>query len=192
MKRKLCFIMSMIFNPKIKLMDEPSTGLDPIARKQSTSNPTIEKTLKMLIKGQMRANGGSTIFTTQTMTEAEALCDRIAIMVNGGLCCITETEKLKKLVGGYHLIVNKKTDNPSLRSISHRDLSPEVAKMAKQGEDIEESENLRFGFVDDDSPNKPFNSEKKKINIRDRKSCENKQIFDCKLTQFLAVFDHWF
>lgn len=98
MKRKLCFIMAMIFNPLVKMLDEPSTGLDPIA----------QKTLKSLIKGQMRANGGSTMFTTQTMTEAESLCDRIAIMVNGGLCCITETEELKKVVGGYHLIVNKK------------------------------------------------------------------------------------
>jgi len=33
MKRKLCFGMTMIMNPKVKLMDEPSTGLDPIARK---------------------------------------------------------------------------------------------------------------------------------------------------------------
>lgn len=51
----------------------------------------------------MRARKGSTVFITQTMNEAEALCDRIAIMVHGGLCCVIPTQKLKKLIGGYNL-----------------------------------------------------------------------------------------
>jgi ABC-type multidrug transport system ATPase subunit len=106
MKRKLCFGMAMISNPKIKFLDEPSTGLDPIARKKS-KNKFIEKILRSILKAQQRANKGSTLFTTQTMTEAELLCDRIAIMVNGGFCCLTNTKELKELAGGYHLIVTK-------------------------------------------------------------------------------------
>lgn len=138
----------------------------------------------MLIKGQMKANGGSTIFTTQTMTEAEALCDRIAIMVNGGLCCITETEKLKKLVGGYHLIVNKKTLKRQ-KSFSQRSVSP---IQAKNFSEIEESDDVRLGFLEDDSPNKLINSRKKKIDLKDQQPLvdnheeknANTGIFDCK------------
>lgn len=67
------------------------------------------------------------------MSEAEALCDRIAIMVNGGLCCITETEKLKKLVGGYILKIVMKShcDNSSYQLLAkHSSLS-----LAKQSDE---------------------------------------------------------
>lgn len=78
----------------------------------------------------MRANNGSTMFITQTMSEAEHLCDRIAIMVNGGLCCITETEKLKKLVGGYNLkVVLKSHEDGS--SFQNNFMAKDIAKDAK-------------------------------------------------------------
>ena len=70
-----------------------------------------------MIKCQQKSNKGSTIFITQTMSEAESLCDRIAIMVNGGLCCITETEKLKQLAGGYHLIISRNSAKVRIQSI---------------------------------------------------------------------------
>lgn len=86
--------------------------------------------MKSLIKAQMKANGGSTIFTTQTMTEAEALCDRIAIMVNGGVCCSTETEKLKELVGGYYLTINRNSHIEKAKGTINN--NPEVKKHEKR------------------------------------------------------------
>jgi len=82
----------------------------------------------------MRANQGSTMFITQTMSEAETLCDRIAIMVNGGLCCISETENLKDLVGGYNLKIVLKSfgENSSYQlnySQSPRNLSQNKLRM---------------------------------------------------------------
>ena len=76
----------------------------------------------------MRANQGSTMFITQTMSEAESLCDRIAIMVNGGLCCITETEKLKKLVGGYNLKIILKSKSQQQNSLKKSPLKQQTSK----------------------------------------------------------------
>lgn len=109
----------------------------------------------------MRSNGGSTIFTTQTMTEAEVLCDRIAIMVNGGLCCITEIENLKKLVGGYHLIVNKK-------SYSTFDKKSSFAPIESEDGKSRNSEDLRLVANNKDDheaskPNRIKNGNKPKI-----------------------------
>lgn len=82
------------------------------------------------------------MFTTQTMTEAEALCDRIAIMVNGGLCCITETEKLKELVGGYHLIINKK--NFKKKKSQKKSISPDKQKSSSRNLNDKNSEDMRL------------------------------------------------
>lgn len=96
MKRKLCIIMCMFSNPKYKFLDEPSTGLDPVARNH----------LRYLIKEQRKyVKDGSTIFTTHTMNEAELLCDRIAILVNGGYSCISNVHDLQRKAAGYNLTI---------------------------------------------------------------------------------------
>jgi ATP-binding cassette subfamily A (ABC1) protein 3 len=96
MKRKLCIAICMFANPKYKFLDEPSTGLDPITRGQ----------LRELIKRQRNFNNGSTIFTTHTMNEAELLCDRIMILVNGGYSCINSAQELKRKSKGYNVKIN--------------------------------------------------------------------------------------
>ena len=68
----------MIGAPSIQFFDEPSTGVDPIARR------FLWKTLKQGV--QLRDS--SVVITTHTMDEAESLCDRIAIMINGEMYCI--------------------------------------------------------------------------------------------------------
>lgn len=93
----------------------------------------------------MRANNGSTMFITQTMSEAEALCDRIAIMVNGGLCCITETEKLKKLIGGYNLKIILKGH---MDASSYQNL---LAKEEAKKDQSKEEENLDLKEADENT-----------------------------------------
>ena len=66
-------MMSAIFNPQYKFLDEPTTGLDPLARKR----------FREIIQFQKKVYGASSVFTTHTMNEAEKTCDRIMILING-------------------------------------------------------------------------------------------------------------
>lgn len=97
MKRKLCFLMSAISNPKYKFLDEITTGLDPMARKRTREIMTFQK----------KIYGASSIFTTHTMNEAEKACDRILILVNGNVCVIDTVANLKRISGGFNLTVEK-------------------------------------------------------------------------------------
>ena len=97
MKRKLSFIISAIFNPLYKFLDEPTTGLDPIARKR----------FREIIDYQKKVYGASTVFTTHTMNEAEKTCDRVLILVNGNTCVLDRVENLRRMTGGYNLTVVK-------------------------------------------------------------------------------------
>ena len=86
MRRKLDIAMSLIGNPQIIFLDEPTTGLDPEARIE------VWKVVKEL------ANGGTTVFlTTQYLEEAEQLADRIAILHDGNIIANGTLEELKKL-----------------------------------------------------------------------------------------------
>ena len=71
-KQRFSIATTLINNPKIIFLDEPTTGLDPQARRN----------LWELIK-EIRNNGTTVILTTHYMDEAEQLCDRIAIMDEG-------------------------------------------------------------------------------------------------------------
>ena len=75
MKRRLSVAISVIGNSQIIFLDEPSTGLDPVSRRQLWK--VIERTKK----------GRVIILTTHAMEEAELLCDRIGIIANGEMEC---------------------------------------------------------------------------------------------------------
>ncbi|XP_024013627.1 ABC transporter A family member 3-like [Eutrema salsugineum] len=90
MKRRLSVAISLIGNPKVVYMDEPSTGLDPASRMNLwDSHQTCEKT--------------AIILTTHSMEEAEFLCDRLGIFVDGRLQCIGNPKELKRRYGGSYV-----------------------------------------------------------------------------------------
>jgi len=92
MKRRLSIAISLVSEPKIIYLDEPSTGLDPENRRQLWD-------ILSSIKGKR-----AIILTTHSMEEADVLCNRIAIMNNGILRCVAPQVRLKSLYGGgYHL-----------------------------------------------------------------------------------------
>ena len=94
-KRKLCVGMALVGSPPVIFLDEPSTGMDPASRRFMWD--LIAHTMK----------GRAVILTTHSMEEAEALCQRIAIMVGGSLRCLGSAQRLKSLYGsGYQLEVN--------------------------------------------------------------------------------------
>ncbi len=92
-KRKLSVAISFICNPPIVLLDEPSTGMDPEARRFMWS--VIHK---------ISANKSSVIMTTHSMDEAETLCRRMAIMVNGEFVCLGKANQIKEKYGYGHEI----------------------------------------------------------------------------------------
>ena len=86
MKRRIDIAMSLVGNPKIIFLDEPTTGLDPKARLE------VWKIIKELIQS------GTTVFlTTQYLEEAEQLADKIAILHGGKIIALDTLEGLKKL-----------------------------------------------------------------------------------------------
>ncbi|XP_078257242.1 cholesterol transporter ABCA5 [Rhinoraja longicauda] len=99
-KRKLCFALCMLGNPQIVLMDEPSTGMDPKAKQ------FMWRAIRAAFKDRQRG----AILTTHYMEEAEALCDRVAIMVSGQLRCIGSIQHLKSKYGGGYTLEMKLKD----------------------------------------------------------------------------------
>lgn len=104
MKRKLCYIISMMTNPLYKFLDEPTSGLDPVSR----------KLMRKLILDQKKIYGGSCVFTTHTMRDAEDLCDRVAILVNGKLTCIDTVNNLRTKTGGMNISFLRNLAHPNL------------------------------------------------------------------------------
>jgi|SRR5690606_5336624 len=86
-KQKIAFSVSLLHDPKIVFLDEPTGGVDPITRRQFW---------EMIYKA---ANNGTTIFvTTHYMDEAE-YCDRVSIMVDGNIEALDTPKNLKTHFG---------------------------------------------------------------------------------------------
>lgn len=106
-KRKLCVSISLIGDPSIVFLDEPSTGMDPVSRRK----------MWQIISSTMENR--SVILTTHSMEEAEALCSRIGVMVNGELVALGPAQHLKSVFGrGFSMTIK----------CSSRDLA-EIAEM---------------------------------------------------------------
>lgn len=86
-KRKLSLAVALIGDPPVLFLDEPSTGMDPLARRNMWDVITEVSSDK------------SVILTTHSMEECEALCTRIGIMVSGRLHCLGSSQHLKSKYG---------------------------------------------------------------------------------------------
>ncbi|KAM9123066.1 glucosylceramide transporter ABCA12 [Pangshura tecta] len=86
--RKLSTALALIGNPSILLLDEPSSGMDPNAKRH----------LWKIISEEVQ-NQCSVILTSHSMEECEALCTRLAIMVNGRFQCLGSLQHIKSRFG---------------------------------------------------------------------------------------------
>ena len=84
-KQRFSIVAALVHNPKVFFLDEPTTGLDPQARRN----------LWELIE-EVRSRGISVILTTHYMDEAEILCDRVAVMDNGKIIALDTPKNLIK------------------------------------------------------------------------------------------------
>jgi ABC-2 type transport system ATP-binding protein len=92
MRRKLDLAMTLVGNPRIIFLDEPTTGLDPRSR----------RTMWQIVRELVAA--GTTIFlTTQYLEEADQLADRIAVLDHGRIVAQGTPEELKRQIPGTHV-----------------------------------------------------------------------------------------
>ena len=92
-KRKLSCAMTLLLCPKANFLDEPTTGVDPVSR----------RSLFNLIK---HLKDSAVVLTTHRMDEAESLCDKIAVMINGKIVCYGTPNYLMQAYGqGYKFAV---------------------------------------------------------------------------------------
>ncbi|MEU6072120.1 ATP-binding cassette domain-containing protein [Streptomyces sp. NPDC047082] len=92
MKRRLDIAMTLVGNPRIIFLDEPTTGLDPRSRHN------MWQIIRELV------TGGVTVFlTTQYLEEADELADRIAVLHDGRIAAEGTAEELKRIVPGGHV-----------------------------------------------------------------------------------------
>ncbi|GBM80125.1 ATP-binding cassette sub-family A member 3 [Araneus ventricosus] len=101
-KRKLSVAIALIGMPPLIFLDEPTAGVDPVSRRKIWN-----------ILSQARINtGAAIILTTHSMEESEALCNRLAIMVNGRFRCLGSIQHLKSKYGqGYTVIIKMKRED---------------------------------------------------------------------------------
>ena len=120
-KRKLSVAICVIGNPPIILLDEPSAGMDPEARRFMW---------QVVAKISQQRKKSAVILTTHSMEEAEALSTKMGIMVKGGVFrCFGSSQHIKNKFGtGYEIEVK-------VRKISDEELKTMIINFGLQGRD---------------------------------------------------------
>ncbi|HEY9844485.1 MAG: ABC transporter ATP-binding protein [Candidatus Sericytochromatia bacterium] len=88
MQQKVAIARALLSVPPVLLLDEPTTGLDPVSRRQ----------VREFVREIQQDQGTSMLLTTHDMEEAEALCDRLAIMAKGRLVAAGRLHELQAQV----------------------------------------------------------------------------------------------
>ena len=102
-KRKLSVAMSILGNPPIILLDEPSAGMDPEARRFMWT---------VVARLSQQRKKSAVILTTHSMEEAEALCSKMGIMVAGEFKCFGSSQYIKDKYGtGYEIEIEIRSLN---------------------------------------------------------------------------------
>jgi|EP01044_Picomonas_judraskeda_P009553 ATP-binding cassette, subfamily A (ABC1), member 3 len=93
-KRKLSVALSMVANPTVNFLDEPSTGMDPETRRFMWNYIASVR------------EGRALVLTTHSMEEADALCSKIGIMIRGQLRALGSSQQLKSQYGeGFQCMI---------------------------------------------------------------------------------------
>jgi ABC-2 type transport system ATP-binding protein len=92
-QQRLAVALSLVGDPEILFLDEPTTGLDPQSRRQLWD-----------VVRDLRARGRTVVLTTHYMDEAERLCDRVAIIDQGKIIDLGSPAELIARLGGDHIV----------------------------------------------------------------------------------------
>jgi ABC-2 type transport system ATP-binding protein len=119
MKRRLDIAMTLVGDPRIIFLDEPTTGLDPRSRHN------MWQIIRELV------TGGVTVFlTTQYLEEADQLADRIAVLNDGKIAAHGTAEELKRLIPGGHVRI--RFSDPS----AYRSAASALREVARDDESL--------------------------------------------------------
>jgi len=143
MRRRLDLAASLIAQPPLIFLDEPTTGLDPRTRGQ------MWDTIRRLV-----ASGSTVVLTTQYLDEADQLADRIAVIDRGRVVAEGTALELKASVGQASLILRLRdnADVPRAREVIARELgvdavvSPEAARLTAPMSDPDRVTDLLISF----------------------------------------------
>jgi ABC-2 type transport system ATP-binding protein len=114
-QQRLALYIAVVHDPVLLLLDEPTAGLDPQSRRQLWGR--IE---------HIRQEGGSILLTTHSMEEAQAVCDRVAIIDNGALLT-TETP---------NDLIEKHKHDPRVQAVAHGEVTLEDVFIGLTGSEI--------------------------------------------------------
>ena len=92
-RQRLSVACSLVSDPEVLFLDEPTTGLDPQSRHQVWG-----------IVSDFRARGGTILLTTHYMEEAERLCDRVAVVDHGEVIALGSPQELIASLGAEHVV----------------------------------------------------------------------------------------
>jgi ABC-2 type transport system ATP-binding protein len=105
-KQRFSIVAALVHSPKVFFLDEPTTGLDPQARRN----------LWELIR-EVQSRGISVIMTTHYMDEAEILCDRVAVMDQGKIIALDTPKKLIKALLGRGFSKEQHVEQANLEDV---------------------------------------------------------------------------
>jgi ABC-2 type transport system ATP-binding protein len=88
MQQKVAIARALLSRPRILLLDEPTTGLDPVSKRE----------VQAVVRELQEQDGTTILLTTHDMAEAEKLCARVAIMHKGKIVALDTPEQLRQLV----------------------------------------------------------------------------------------------
>lgn len=129
-KRKLCAAISLLGNPQVIFLDEPSTGMDPFARRKMWD----------VIANVTKSGNSSVVLTTHSMEECQALCSRVGILVAGRLTCLGSIQHLKTKYGkGYFIDARLRAASDSEIEIFR---SSVLAKLSNNASSTQDNENI--------------------------------------------------
>jgi ABC-2 type transport system ATP-binding protein len=114
-QQRLALYIAVVHEPVLLLLDEPTAGLDPQSRRQLWAR--IE---------HLRQHGGSILLTTHSMEEAQAVCDRVAIIDHGTLLT-TETPQD---------LIRKHRNDPRVREVAHGEVTLEDVFIGLTGSEV--------------------------------------------------------
>ena len=105
MKRRLNLALGLVHRPAVVVLDEPTVGIDPQARRKILD-----------VVHQVAKEGTAVLYTTHHLEEAEELCDRIAIIDHGTILAEGTLDELQRMVGGEAVV--------TLRGEACKELAP--------------------------------------------------------------------
>jgi len=132
MKKRLDVAISLIHNPKVLIMDEPTADLDPLLR---------DNMLKLIKR--INSNGTTIILTTQLLGEMDRICDKIAILFERKIIDEGEPNKIKSkynaqdLDGVFNRIFSKKTKPEDKIKTMERQIEQELKEEEIENEELD-------------------------------------------------------